>query len=172
MLNEKIRKAQEHLKSELEEEKLQRIDKDMRNSILQLTEDSRKLLKEAPSDVEKLLLQEEESLLKRTLLAIDSLRLEKILTTVLSRRQSPDMTEREAAVYEALVSSLKEAERVAEEEMPRKRLATILGKIPAFVGIDGREYGPFKPGDLATLEEQDYEALGKEGLVKETEVEV
>ncbi|MFQ5951463.1 MAG: hypothetical protein ACE5KH_05205, partial [Candidatus Geothermarchaeales archaeon] len=111
-------------------------------------------------------------LLRRTLLAIDSLRLEKVLTTVLSRRRSPEMTEREAAVYEALISTLTEAETVAEEEMPRKKLATILGNIPAFVGIDGREYGPFRPGDLATLEEQDYEALRKEGLVKETEVEV
>ena len=172
MLNENITKAVEHLKSELEEEELQSINGEIRNSILQLRDEGRKLQKEASSEMEKLLLQEEDSLMKRILLAIDSLRLEKILKTVLSNRRSLDMTDREEAVYDALVSTLKEAEKVAEAERPRKGLVTVLGKIPAFVGIDGREYGPFNPGDLATLQEQDYEALRKEGLVKKTKVGV
>ena len=42
---------------------------------------------------------------------------------------------------------------------------------PAFVGIDGQTYGPFKKGDIAKLPEENRKILVSRGIVEEFKVE-
>lgn len=46
-------------------------------------------------------------------------------------------------------------------EPPGCKLVKILSEVPKFLGVDGREYGPFKPNDIVTLEKEVAEILVK-----------
>jgi hypothetical protein len=162
-------KVLEFLKGELESRELKRMEIDIQGEVGRLIERNRELGGEATSDYGREALQREEEVLVEAIRVIGFLRAEKILRDVYECRKSENMNQREAALHEALASSL----RWVEEPKRRALRKTIIvrGKIPAFIGSNGREHGPFEPGDVASIHEEDFEMLRKEGLVEEASME-
>ncbi|MEM2842078.1 MAG: hypothetical protein QW201_02105 [Thermoproteota archaeon] len=49
------------------------------------------------------------------------------------------------------------------------QLVIPLKEVQQFVGVDGKKHGPLRPGDIATIPNQDAEILISEGFVKRVE---
>ncbi|MCS7102621.1 MAG: hypothetical protein NZ992_01910, partial [Candidatus Korarchaeum sp.] len=83
------------------------------------------------------------------------------------------------AAYGVELSKLEERgrEEVGEEKPPFKpfhnafklTLVTFKTRVPKFVGVDMRVYGPFSEGDLAFIPEENAEALKLRGAVEVVE---
>ena len=56
-----------------------------------------------------------------------------------------------------------------EKKIGKHTFAVVIKEIPQFVGVSGKEYGPFKPGDIIKIDERDLEILIRKGLVKVVE---
>lgn len=86
-----------------------------------------------------------------------------------------NLTSREKTLFDKLVKIIKEErEKVLgslKEEKELIKLVAFKSELPAFVGIDGKTYGPFKKGDVARLPEENVRILKEKGVVEEFEVE-
>ena len=59
--------------------------------------------------------------------------------------------------------------RIEQEERPKRLLVRFVQEIPAIIGSDMKEYGPFKPEDIATLPAENARILIKQGAAVEIE---
>ncbi len=57
--------------------------------------------------------------------------------------------------------------RIDEEEKPKRLLVRFVQEIPAIIGSDMKEYGPFRAEDIATLPAENAKILIKEGAAVE-----
>ncbi|MCK4532017.1 MAG: hypothetical protein KAT94_04050, partial [Candidatus Aenigmarchaeota archaeon] len=73
-------------------------------------------------------------------------------------------------VVECIKGFQKEREEKLEEEEENLVLVTILEDVQKFVGINMKNYGSFKRGDITTLPEPNADLLIKKGLVEKTEM--
>ncbi|MFQ5710195.1 MAG: hypothetical protein ACE5GD_00295 [Candidatus Geothermarchaeales archaeon] len=167
MSNKGIEGLIEVLRRELEGEALQKLELNLRKEVEKLLRRGEALMGKELTPITREALQREAEIIKQVIRCIDDLRVEKILRDSLRGRRSENMTEREALVYDALTKYLREREERRVEE----KLFVALERIPAFVGVDGKEYGPFEPGDVASIRDEDFETLAKEGLIKKVEIE-
>ncbi|MCK4336249.1 MAG: DNA replication complex GINS family protein [Candidatus Aenigmarchaeota archaeon] len=85
-----------------------------------------------------------------------------------------NMTPEEGKFFERVVECIKgfqkEREEKLEEEEENLVLVTILEDVQKFVGINMKNYGSFKRGDITTLPEPNADLLIKKGLVEKTEM--
>ena len=115
--------------------------------------------------------------IKRRLRTIFKTRERKILNSAPGLIESgvtpENMTPEEAKFFEVVVECIKTFEKGREEKFEEEEenlvLVTILDSVPKFVGMNLRNYGPFRKGDLATIPEPNAELLIKKGLAEKTE---
>jgi DNA replication factor GINS len=114
---------------------------------------------------------------KRRLKAIFERRERKILNSAPSFIDSgvppENMTPEESKFFETVVEHIKEFHRERQEkfeEEERLVLVTILEDVPKFVGINMKNYGPFRKGDLTTIPEPNADLLVKKGLAEITDI--
>jgi DNA replication factor GINS len=61
------------------------------------------------------------------------------------------------------------AERTVQKVGPKRLVVRFVQEIPAIIGSDMKEYGPFKPEDIATLPAENARILVKQGAAVEIE---
>jgi len=166
MPNEILERFMEALRKELEEKDLQRQDEALSKGVLRIIDENRKLQEREETKLGKEALKREEEILEEAVKALKAIRTEKIFYMALEGVESGNLLGEEKELYKSLTDFFK---RVEEHKKVEKRLIMVLAKIPAFVGVDGVEYGPFEPGDIALIHEEDFQTLKREGLVKEVE---
>jgi DNA replication initiation complex subunit (GINS family) len=85
-----------------------------------------------------------------------------------------NMTNEERMFFERIVECVNGFQKEREEKLERKKeklvMVTLLDQIPAFVGINMKNYGPFSKGDIATLPEPNADLLTKKGLAEKIEM--
>lgn len=85
-----------------------------------------------------------------------------------------NLTPEEKRFFEKVVECIKGFEREREEGFEREQeklvLVSILEDIQRFVGINLRNYGPFRKGDITTIPEPNAELLIKKDLAEKTEI--
>lgn len=92
-----------------------------------------------------------------------------------TRMQPDNMTEEEKAFFEELTSMLKNRRdrmlgKVLKAEKELVSMVVFREEVPAFVGADGKTYGPFRKGDVAKLPEENVKVLLERKIVEEFEV--
>ena len=120
--------------------------------------------------------------IKKMLEEISSIRLKKILRKAIvalgdEEYEVFELEEKENEIFLKLVSVLREYRALwlsaGKEKKPKREESTVkvkfLSSIPAFVGQDLKEYGPFKEGDVANLPRSLASILLAKGLAKEVE---
>lgn len=115
---------------------------------------------------------------KRRLRAIFERRERKILNSAPGFIDSgvlpENMTPEENKFLERVIEQIKEFHRERQEKFEEEEeilvLVTILEDVPKFVGINMKNYGPFRKGDLTTIPEPNAELLIKKGLAEKTEM--
>lgn len=103
---------------------------------------------------------------------IFSRRAEKITTAALNSLKGveppPEMLPRERALYDRIVRELRESEnsfkQVLAGTLPKPKKLRILKDISAFVGLDGKNYGPFKTGEEVDIPDEESTALISMGV--------
>jgi DNA replication factor GINS len=79
----------------------------------------------------------------------------------------------EKAFFDSLVQSIRAFQKARKEgiEGRREELETvaILGEVPKMVGIDMKNYGPFRKGDIASLPRENSQLLISKGLARPIE---
>ena len=161
-----VERLMEALHRELEEKKLQKWDKELHQEILRIIEENRELQEKEKTELGRAALKREQEILEGIVKALRAIRAEKILHRVLEGVEAENLLEGEEDLYRSLATFF---QRLEEHKKVEKSLIMVLEKIPAFMGVDGQEYGPFEPGDIALIHEEDFQTLKKEGLVREVE---
>jgi hypothetical protein len=172
----------EYLRKILNEEKkspnLTKISDDFYEVVKQYIEGKKKLIKERKDEIE---LRNIERIVEN----IFNLRESKIVNlAIMSARagvQPSNLTSEEKVFFDKLVEVikrrreiLKNIKAVLEEKEEKKEfeiLVVFKQDFPAFVGIDGQTYGPFKKGDIAKLPEENRKILAEKGIIEEFKVE-
>jgi len=87
-----------------------------------------------------------------------------------------NLTEEEKIFFDELTNILKKRrERMLEETLREKELVSMIVfkvDVPAFVGIDGKTYGPSKSGDIAKIPEENMKVFVEKGMAEEFKVNV
>jgi len=149
--------------------------------VKRLKEDSRMLEKRA---TKANLLSEELRNTKRMISQLVRLRQRKIVLTLIKGGELPQdsLTPEEKGIYstlapvaEAVQSFAKDIMRgqlpVMREEEKRKKVALrFLKEVPAIIGADMKNYGPFEIEDIATLPLENTKILTKQGMAEKVEV--
>lgn len=115
---------------------------------------------------------------KRRLRTIFQIRERKILNSApgfIDSGVTPDnMTPEEQKFFERVIECVKDFHKERDERLDEEEeklvLVTILEDVPKFVGINLRNYGPFRKGDLTTVPEPNADLLIKKGLAEKTEI--
>ncbi|MDT7858434.1 MAG: hypothetical protein RQ930_00040 [Candidatus Aenigmarchaeota archaeon] len=172
----------EYLRKILNEEKknpnLTKIPEDFYEVVKQYIEGKKKLAKERKDEIE---LRNIERIVEN----IFNLRERKIVNfAIMYARagvQPSNLTSEEKVFFDKLVELinsrreiLKNIKAALEEKEEKKEfeiLVVFKQDFPAFVGIDGQTYGPFKRGDIAKLPEENRKILVEKGVVEEFKVE-
>ncbi|NIO19431.1 MAG: hypothetical protein GTN76_01450 [Candidatus Aenigmarchaeota archaeon] len=85
-----------------------------------------------------------------------------------------NMTPEENKFFEQVIECIKTFEKEREERFEEEEenlvLVTILEDVPKFVGINMKNYGPFKKGDMTTIPEPNADLLIKKGMAEKTEM--
>ena len=124
------------------------------------------------------LADEEIKVVKRMVSLLFYLRLNKLVRWILegSVTQPPRLLEEELKAYEKLNSDVKEYLSMSDMfasfdkgVFAKKILVRFIRNVPAFVGVDLKTYGPFKPEDVANLPMVNADALAERGLVEKLE---
>lgn len=79
-----------------------------------------------------------------------------------------------ADTYKKILKEVLEGKKAQVKKMaakPKKILVRFLQPLPAIIGIDMKNYGPFKQEDLALLPAENAEALLKQGVVVKVKAE-
>ena len=87
-----------------------------------------------------------------------------------------NLTKEEKEFFDLLVQQIKKRREkilsfLKEEKKEYEILVVFKKEVPAFVGADGKTYGPFKRGDIAKLPEENEKLLLEQGIVEEFKVE-
>lgn len=117
--------------------------------------------------------------IKRRLKTIFERRERKILNSAhgfINSGVTPEnLTPEEERFFEKVVECVKSFQKDRKERFEtgheKLSLVTILGDVERFVGINMRNYGPFRTGDIATLPEPNADLLINKGLAEKTEIE-
>ncbi len=104
---------------------------------------------------------------RRTLQDLLEIRDRKIVTAALYFERSgvvPDnITPEEKEFFDAFVKNIKEfktmRKNILEGKPEKKELVAVLDDVPRFVGVNMKEYGPFRKGDVVTLPEENAKLL-------------
>jgi DNA replication factor GINS len=171
-------------KLELEKTSLEKLPADFYSNVTEyvkrLREDSRMLEKRA---TKANLLNEELRNTKRMISQLVRIRHRKIVLTLVKGGELPQefLTPEEKGIYmtlapvaEAVRSFTKDIVRgqlpTAKVEETHKRVALrFLKEVPAIIGADMKNYGPFEVEDLATLPLENTKILIKQGLAEKVE---
>jgi DNA replication initiation complex subunit (GINS family) len=171
----------EYLRKILNEEKksqnLTKIPEDFYETVRQYLEGKKKLAKEKKDEIE---LRNIERIVEN----IFNLRERKIVNFALmaarAGMQPSNLTSEEKEFFSKILEVIK-GRRVAlekiksalevEEKKELEILVVFKQDFPAFVGIDGQTYGPFKKGDIAKLPEENRKILVSKGVAEEFKVE-
>lgn len=89
---------------------------------------------------------------------------------VLPENLTPEENKFFEKVVECVKSFEKEREEGFEKEQEKLLLVTILEDVQKFVGMNMKNYGPFRKGDLTTLPEPNADLLINKGLAEKTEM--
>lgn len=85
-----------------------------------------------------------------------------------------NLTPEEKRFFERVVECVKSFENEREEGFEKEQespvLVTILEDVSKFVGINMKNYGPFRKGDLTTIPEPNADLLVKKNLAEKTEM--
>jgi len=171
----------EYLRKILNEEKksqnLTKVPDDFYESIRLYLEGKRKVAKEKKDELE---LRNIERIVEN----IFNLRERKIVNFALMAAragiQPSNLTPDERLFFNKILEVIKERRTLIEKvkrslNMQSQKETDILvvfkQDFPAFVGIDGQTYGPFKKGDIAKLPDKNRELLVFRGIVEEFKVE-
>jgi len=171
----------EYLRKILNEEKksqnLTKIPDDFYEAVRMYIEGKKKLAKGKKDEIE---LRNIERIVEN----IFNLRERKIINfAIMAARagvQPSNLTAEEKQFFQKVLETLKERRGILDRikltlEGETKKEVEILvvfkQDFPAFVGIDGQTYGPFKKGDIAKLPEENRKLLVAKGVVEEFKVE-
>jgi len=171
----------EYLRKILNEEKksqnLTKIPDDFYETVRMYVEGKKKLAKEKKDEIE---LRNIERIVEN----IFNLRERKIINfAIMAARagvQPSNLTSEERQFFQKVFETLKERRvildkiRSALEGEVKKEVEILVvfkQDFPAFVGIDGQTYGPFKKGDIAKLPEENRKILVSKGIIEEFKVE-
>ncbi len=114
---------------------------------------------------------------RRVLQDILDLRERKILTTSLYHVRSglnpENLMEEEREFFNTLVDNIKEFQtkrkEMVEGEPVKRDVVGVTDDVPQFVGIDMKNYGPYKKGDVVTLPEEIAKFLVEHGSARKIE---
>jgi DNA replication initiation complex subunit (GINS family) len=171
----------EYLRKIFNEEKksqnLTKIPDDFYETVRMYIEGKKKLAKEKKDEIE---LRNIERIVEN----IFNLRERKIINfAIMAARagvQPSNLTSEERQFFQKVFETLKERRVILdkiksalEEEINKEVEIMVVFKqdFPAFVGIDGQTYGPFKKGDIAKLPEENRKILVYKGIIEEFKVE-
>ena len=171
----------EYLRKILNEEKksqnLTKIPDDFYETVRMYIEGKKKLAKEKKDEIE---LRNIERIVEN----IFNLRERKIINfAIMAARagvQPSNLTSEERQFFQRVFETLKERRVILEKiksalegEIKKEVEILVVFKqdFPAFVGIDGQTYGPFKKGDIAKLPEENRKILVSKGIIEEFKVE-
>jgi len=171
----------EYLRKVLNEEKksqnLTKIPEDFYETVRMYIESKKKLAKERKDEIE---LRNIERIVEN----IFNLRERKIVNfAIMAARagvQPSNLTSEEKQFFQKILDVVKERRKILdsiksalEGEVKKEIDILVVFKqdFPAFVGIDGQTYGPFKKGDIARLPEENRKILVSKGVVEEFKVE-
>jgi len=127
------------------------------------------------SEVEAKLAEAEAKIVIEIVQSIMAIRLRKILNGIMagSNESLKNLLEVELNVYEKLSSAIEEFQAMTkkytsleEDLLAKKILVRFIRDVPAFVGVDLKTYGPFKPEDLAYIPAVNAEALVKRNVIE------
>jgi DNA replication initiation complex subunit (GINS family) len=171
----------EYLRKILNEEKksqnLTKIPDDFYETVRMYIEGKKKLAKEKKDEIE---LRNIERIVEN----IFNLRERKIINfAIMAARagvQPSNLTSEERQFFQRVFETLKERRVILDKiksalegEVKKEVEILVVFKqdFPAFVGIDGQTYGPFKKGDIAKLPEENRKILASKGIIEEFKVE-
>jgi DNA replication initiation complex subunit (GINS family) len=171
----------EYLRKILNEEKksqnLTKIPDDFYETVRMYIEGKKKLAKEKKDEIE---LRNIERIVEN----IFNLRERKIINfAIMAARagvQPSNLTSEEKQFFQKVFETLKERRVILDKiksalegEVKKEVEILVVFKqdFPAFVGIDGQTYGPFKKGDIAKLPEENRKILASKGIIEEFKVE-
>jgi DNA replication initiation complex subunit (GINS family) len=171
----------EYLRKILNEEKksqnLTKIPDDFYETVRMYIEGKKKLAKEKKDEIE---LRNIERIVEN----IFNLRERKIINfAIMAARagvQPSNLTSEERQFFQKVFETLKERRIILDKiksalegEVKKKVEILVVFKqdFPAFVGIDGQTYGPFKKGDIAKLPEENRKILASKGIIEEFAVD-
>jgi len=171
----------EYLRKILNEERksqnLAKIPDDFYESVRLYIEGKKKLAKERKDEIE---LRNIERIVEN----IFNLRERKIINfAIMAARagvQTSNLTSEEKLFFQKILEVIKGRRNILEniklalEGESKKEFEVLVvfkQDFPAFVGIDGQTYGPFKKGDIAKLPEENRKMLVDKGIVEEFKVE-
>jgi len=171
----------EYLRKVLNEEKksqnLTKIPEDFYETVRMYIESKKKLAKERKDEIE---LRNIERIVEN----IFNLRERKIINfAIMAARagvQPSNLTSEEKQFFQKILDVVNERRKILdsiksalEGEVKKEIDILVVFKqdFPAFVGIDGQTYGPFKKGDIARLPEENRKILVSKGVVEEFKVE-
>jgi DNA replication initiation complex subunit (GINS family) len=171
----------EYLRKILNEEKksqnLTKIPDDFYETVRMYIEGKKKLVKEKKDEIE---LRNIERIVEN----IFNLRERKIINfAIMAARagvQPSNLTSEERQFFQKVFETLKERRIILDKiksalegEVKKEVEILVVFKqdFPAFVGIDGQTYGPFKKGDIAKLPEENRKILVSKGIIEEFKVE-
>jgi len=171
----------EYLRKILNEEKksqnLTKIPDDFYETVRMYIEGKKKLAKEKKDEIEL-------RNIERVVENIFNLRERKIVNfAIMAARagvQPSNLIAEEKQFFQKVLETLKERRgildriKLALEGETKKEVEILVvfkQDFPAFVGIDGQTYGPFKKGDIAKLPEENRKLLVAKGVVEEFKVE-
>ena len=93
--------------------------------------------------------------------------------TGISKKDFANLLGFEKDLLDGIVKSLAKAEKNLNDEMSghqemeqKYKLVRFLESVDAFLGMDGEEVGPFEKGEIANLEKEIVDILGKDGRVE------
>jgi DNA replication initiation complex subunit (GINS family) len=165
------------LNEEKKSQNLTKIPDDFYETVRMYIEGKKKLAKEKKDEIE---LRNIERIVEN----IFNLRERKIINfAIMAARagvQPSNLTSEERQFFQKVFETLKERRVILEKiksalEGEVKKEVEILAvfkqDFPAFVGIDGQTYGPFKKGDIAKLPEENRKILVSRGIIEEFKVE-
>lgn len=162
------------LMDELSESNLSQLPSDFYINVQAYLHSLKDKLEEA-SEVDARLIEAEARLASEIVSTIVALRLRKILKHILNGESNPpkNLLDVELEAYEKIYAAIGDfislAEKFASLEkgvLAKKILVRFIREVPAFVGVDLKTYGPFKPEDIANIPLINAEALVRRKLAE------
>mgnify|MGYP000132517219 CR=1 FL=1 len=163
-MKEELNDILEFLKEEIEREGLAENFESIKRKANEIINEITRREGETRDSVTKKLLAKEKEILLETVKLIQLIRFKKILELYAEGGEIRGISDEEK-LFVKKIHEIFTAKK-EEEKIGKYVFAVVLKEIPQFVGVSGKEYGPFKPGDIIKIDEKDLEILIRKGLVK------